>query len=78
MPWFLYGYPLDAHSPSSYSLIVGVPSCAGIRLCAIYAPVEPNTDPPQPIISPLINSAINNAQNGIITPGVTKLRPNYD
>lgn len=76
MPWFVYNYPLNASLPSSYTISGGEPSCAGIRLCAIYASTQPNTDPARPVITSSLQTAITNAQQGEITEGVTKLRPN--
>lgn len=75
MPWFIYNYPLTASLPTSYNLSLGEPTCTGTRLCAIYASTQPDTDPAVPIISQSVLQAINSAQSGIITPGVTKLRP---
>ena len=73
MPWFIYNYPSDPTQAVNYSLSPGEPTCTGTRLCAINADSQPNTDPALPNLTSSILSAINDAQGGIITDGVTKL-----
>lgn len=72
MPWFIYNFPNDATQPGNYTLVSGEPTCTGTRLCAVYATVQPNTDPALPNLSGL-QEAISDAQAGQITEGVTKL-----
>lgn len=76
MPWFSYNFPSDPSQPGSYSLVSGTPSCTGTTLCAIYATSEQGSVPARPVITNDLQTAIGNALNGIITAGVTRLRPN--
>lgn len=74
MPWFIYNYPGDVLNQASYTLTSGIPSCAGDSLCAIYAQGT-STSPIRPVIMDSIISAIRDANEGKVTPGVTVLRP---
>lgn len=76
MPWYIYNYPLDPCNPNSYSLSIGKPSCAGDTICGIYAQ-SCGCFPSRPVITLQICSAIELAINGVITEGVTVLRPEF-
>lgn len=75
MPWFNYNYPNDPYTECSYNIIAGTPSCTGECLCAIYADVKPQTIPAKPVFTDALMEAINAANNGVITEGLTRLRP---
>lgn len=77
MAWFIYNYPGNPNSPGSYTFVgSSAPTCSGIALCAVNTDVLPETDPPQPDLQKQgVPAAITAAQQGTITPGVTKLRP---
>lgn len=75
MPWFIYNYPLDTLQPSSYTLTTGTPTCTGNSLCAIFTTSQPNTNPALPVLTDPVKAAINAANDGTITNGVTKLQP---
>lgn len=75
MPWFIYNYPNDPSQAGSYTLSSGTPTCSGSSLCAIYSQVQPNTNPARPVLNQSVLEAINAANGGVITNGVTLLRP---
>jgi len=74
MPWFIYKFPEDPLEEMSYTLVRGTPRCTGNTLSAIFADVQPNTDPALPVIKRKTKVAIEKALIGEITPGITMLR----
>jgi len=77
MAWFIYNYPGNPNSPGSYTFVgSAAPTCTGNTLCAVNTDVVPETNPQEPDLQKSgVPKAISDAQLGIITPGVTKLRP---
>lgn len=76
MPWFIYNYPNDPNQQGSYTLATGgTPTCTGSSLCAIYAQSQPNSNPAKPVLTQSVLDAISAANGGVITSGVTLLRP---
>lgn len=70
MNWFKY-ISGDPYNPSNYNLDNN-PGCIGSdTLCAINASSDVNG---KPVITGTIQTAIDNALNGIVTSGVTQLR----
>lgn len=46
MPWFIYNYPGNPFSESSYTFVDAPPICSGVTLCTVNTNILPDTDRP--------------------------------